>query len=85
MRICVKGVRMYRTHPKNAPTLNFVRKKSFFQVCSNCDEFPVSLIPVMFVGRKSFVRVDAICDEFPVSLHMIVPSCFMNMKDTCKD
>ena len=37
----------YCTWSKNSSTLNFVRRKSSVQVDSNCDEFPVSLIPVI--------------------------------------
>ena len=80
------STRAYRTRSKNSLTLNFVRRKSSVQVDSNCDEFPVSLIPITikalkFVRRKRVVRVDANRDEIPVSLGVIIQSCFMNMKD----
>ena len=37
----------YRTRSKNSSTLKLVRRKSFVQVYTNCDEFPVSPIPVI--------------------------------------
>ena len=37
----------YRTRSKSSPTLNFVRQKSSVQADSNCDKFPISLIPVI--------------------------------------
>ena len=37
----------YRTRSKDSSTLNFVRRKNSVQVDSNCDEFPVSPIPVI--------------------------------------
>ena len=64
----------YRTCSKNSPTLNFVRRRSFVQVDSNYDEFPISLNPVI---RLQCSSGEKFC--------LIVLSCFMNMKDMCEN
>ena len=43
----LKCANIYRTHSKNLSTFKFVSRKSFVQMDANCDEFPVSLIPVI--------------------------------------